>query len=324
MQSLAADYVVPRDMKRANDVVRKLMRYYASAGRNGCRNACAQLFGHESWESLGLSCGQIDVLGPFDEECVDLPRRRRAQARLLCSSLGGVDPDEHCDRPVRAHGSLPDPVGDNLLAELRLVQAGRRYQQLLARVLVDELQPTASKPQKGTGAEMLASASRGTIAALPLYLARWWSVNLKHQREVGHDLSNVALDADSRADLLKFGQYWGSLCMYHAYGINWTMVIGTACLLAERYADLSLPLMAEIHAFRARRVTGESAEADYEVLCQLHWLKVLEYLSVFPRDDLEQVVQAQPKAFLADGDQVLKILSNPRSTLGTWRSGLAR
>jgi hypothetical protein len=107
--------------------------------------------------------------------------------------------------------------------------------------------------------------------------------------------------------------------MYHAYGINWNMVIGTACVLAERYADLSLPLMPEISALRARKTNREMAEADYDQFCQLHRRQVVEYLAVFPRDDLVEVVQAQPKAFLADGKLVLKILSDPLSKRGTWR-----
>ena len=133
--------------------------------------------------------------------------------------MGRVNPDDRFDKPVRTKG-LPDSIESNLLAEVRLGQADRRYQQLLARVLVSELEPTSDEPEQFSGLEMLASASRGTVAALPLYLARWWKVNLKHQHEVAQELGNVALDANSRADLLRFGQYWGSLCMYHAYGIN--------------------------------------------------------------------------------------------------------
>lgn len=74
----------------------------------------------------------------------------------------------------------PDPIESVLHTEVRMEQAGKRYEQLLAQVLVAELQPTAYQPVRGSGAELLAGASRGTVAALPLYLARWWNVNLKH------------------------------------------------------------------------------------------------------------------------------------------------
>lgn len=224
---------------------------------------------------------------------------------------------------MRASGALPDPAVSILQSELRLTQAGRRYEQLLAQVLVAEIEPTADEPEKRTALELLASASRGTIAALPLYLARWWNVNLPHQREIGQDLYNVSLDANSRADLLRFGQHWGALCMYHAHSIDWSRVIGTACLLAERYADLSLPYQDEVRELLARRSTAALARADYQRLCELHWLQVVEYLNVFPRDDLEELVRAQPKAFLADGTLVEKILADPRSKRGTWRTSMA-
>jgi hypothetical protein len=294
------------------------MRYYPRAGRNRCRDACARLFGHDSWEDLGLSIELKATAAPFDEDCSYLDDRWRAQARLLCSLLGDVDPDEEFARPTPAQ-AVPDPIESVLRTEVRMIQASNRYQQLLARVLVAECQPTASKPDERACGELLASASRGTIEAMPLYLARWWSVNLKHQREVGEALSNIALDADSRADLLWFGQYWGKLCMYHAHTIAWTMVIGTAYLLAERYADLSLPNITDISALYASKPTDA-----YKRVCELHWLLVLDYLSVFPRDDLEEVARAQPGAFLANGNDVLAIFSNPRSKRGTWQSSGAR
>jgi hypothetical protein len=210
MQENLIDRVVPRHMRRANDIVRRLMLYYGRAGRAGCRDAAAGVFGHNSWDDLQLACMHQYPSAPFDEECQDLVRRWRAQARILCSRLGGVDPDGLFESPMRPKGP-PDPVDSIPRAEVRMEQAGKRYEQLLAQVLVAELQPTAYEPVRGTGAELLAGASSGTVAALPLYLVRWWNVNLKHQREVGQDLGNFPLDADSRAGLLKFGQYWGAL-----------------------------------------------------------------------------------------------------------------
>lgn len=323
MDSNSVDLVVPRTLRRANDIVKKLMHFYPNAGRASCRSACAHLFGHEDWEGLEVSCKQRRPGAPFDEACSDLARRRRGQAQLLCTELGSVDPFGRYDKPMQASGALPDPTLGIFQSELRLIQAGKRYQQLLARILVEEIEPTAGEPEKRSALELLASASRGTVAALPLYLARWWNVNLPHQREVGQDLCNVALDANSRADLLRFGQHWGALCMYHAYSIDWSMVIGTACLLAERYADLSLPYQEEAREMLARRSTAALTRADYQRLCESHWLQVVEYLNVFPRDDLEEVVRAQPEAFLADGNLVEKILADPRSRRGTWRTGMA-
>lgn len=320
MESNAVDLVVPRNLRRANDIVKKLMHFYPKAERAGCRNACAHLFGHEDWEGLELSCKQRRLGAPFDEACSDLGRRRRGQARLLCTELGSVDPFGSYDKPMHASGALPDPTLSIFRSELRLTQANKRYQQLLARVLVADMEPTAGEPEKRSALELLASASRGTVAALPLYLARWWNVNLPHQREVGQALCNVALDANSRADLLRFRQHWGTLCMYHADSIDWSMVMGTACLLAERYADLSLPYQDEVRELLARRSTAELARADFQRLCESHWLQVVEYLSVFPRDDLEEVVCAQPEAFLADGNMVEKILADPLSKRGTWRT----
>ena len=96
--------------------------------------------------------------------------------------------------------------------------------------------------------------------------------------------------------------------------------MGTACLLAERYADLSLPYQDEVRELLARRSTAELARADFQRLCESHWLQVVEYLSVFLRDDLEEVVCAQPEAFLADGNMVEKILADPLSKRGTWRT----
>lgn len=99
--------------------------------------------------------------------------------------------------------------------------------------------------------------------------------------------------------------------------------MGTACLWAERYADLSLPYQDEVRELQARRSTAVQAQADFQRLCESHWLQVVEYLSVFPRDDLEEVVRAQPEAFLANGNLVEKILADPRSKRGTWRTRMA-
>jgi hypothetical protein len=320
MESDVLSLVVPRNMRRANDIVKKLLYYYPQAGRAGCRDTCARLFGHENWQALEVSCKQQRLGAPFDEACSDLARRRRAQARLLCSELGRVDPVGLHDKPMRASDAALGPIPSSFRSELRLAQAWKRYQQLLAQILVSEIEPTAGEPEKHSARELLASASRGTVAALPLYLARWWNLNIPHQHEVGQALCNVALDANCRADLLRFGQHWGTLCMYHADSIDWSMVMGTACLLAERYADLSLPYQDEVRELVARRPIGAQAQADFERLCESQWMRVIEYLNVYPRDDLEEVVRAQPKAFLDDGDQVEKILSDPRSRRGTWRT----
>ena len=101
------------------------------------------------------------------------------------------------------------------------------------------------------------------------------------------------------------------------------MVIGTACVLAERYADLSLPYFTDLPALQTLHAAGARSSAAFEQLCQLHWELVIEYLSVFPRDDLEELVQAQPEAYLANGSDVLKIIADPLSKRGTWRSGMA-
>lgn len=116
MQVPTIDRVVPRCLRQANNVVRSLMRYYPRAGRAACRAACARLFGNDSWEELEGSRKQQRPSAPFDEACTDLPGRREAQAHVLCSSLGGVDPKGSFGRPV----PHPSAGGSNFWAEVRL------------------------------------------------------------------------------------------------------------------------------------------------------------------------------------------------------------
>lgn len=46
--------VVPRHVRRANDIVRKLMRYYGLVGRPRCRAAAAGVLGHNRRDTLQL------------------------------------------------------------------------------------------------------------------------------------------------------------------------------------------------------------------------------------------------------------------------------
>src|SRR5437870_1412175 len=47
--------------------------------------------------------------------------------------------------------------------------------------------------------------------------------------------------------LMKFGRYWGALCVYYASTIHWTMAMGVAFILAERYGSLWVQELEEFY-----------------------------------------------------------------------------
>jgi hypothetical protein len=155
---------------------------------------------------------------------------------------------------------------------------------------------------------------------MPQKLATWWRVNIPHQPIVADSLERFELDPGRGISILKFGVYWGELCLHYASRIDWTMAMGTAYLLAERYGTILVHSGTEILDL-APQLENCSDDEFAELLKPLivKQLKMASYFfEVYPRDDFQDAYAAQPSAFRSNAHECIEILNDPKSTGGSW------
>lgn len=157
---------------------------------------------------------------------------------------------------------------------------------------------------------------------MPQLLGRWWRVNIPHQPTVAEALEGYVLDPNRSISLLKFGGYWGELCMHYSSTINWTMAMGTAYLLAERYATIMVHQDPELYELAPRLEKCSDDEFNQLIRPLLDkQLKMASYFfQVYPRDDFQDVYEGQPSAFIQNAGECIEILNKPKSKKGTWKS----
>lgn len=295
--------VVPSSDLRAKRIAKTLKLYYPNESLMRCQAITAQLFGHADWFhmvnaiNLGLASAPYDDDEDLDDE--QWMQRTQAQKKILSLELGGV--------------TLSD--GITISEDPRT-----NYIQMLAGDLIDELTPTSRRvPPKLVMGNLFAEVPMDVVAELPVKLGRWWLHNLSEQPEVGEALTNYKLDVNSAPSLLKFGYYCGKLFFHYGQAINWTVVMGISCMLAERYADLQL--------LQIEPSTGDEEDVNLanssDPLTQakkveLHQAIAARYLTCSCREDLYPVYLNQPKAFKKNAKACLKIFANPTSRAGKW------
>ena len=326
--------VVPRSIERAKRIAKQLHDIYPHHPLAKTQAVTAHLFFQPDWHTLNAVLKAGKPAGPFDQELSEseFKQRRKAQRAIVCRELGGVDPDVSAP-PPKAPDYKKDPNSLILQAVMgsasphamnRLEMAAIRWQQRLAMETINEIGPTLEKPSPQTAVTDLFTLCSGEwLATLPQLLARWWRVNVPHQPIVADSLDGYVLEPNRRISLLKFGGYWGELCMHYASTIDWTMAMGTAYLLAERYGTIMVhedPALYEI-APRLKHCSDEEFDTLLEPFFDKQTQFARYFFEVYPRDDFQDVYDAQPFAFAKDAGECIKILKSPKSKKGKWKDG---
>lgn len=325
--------VVPRSIARAKRIAKLLQSFYPSRKLATCQATTAHLFGHKDWHALEAACKVADTKTPslFDEQLDDdaFMHRRTEQLAMVCQELGGVDPTAEHDRPLSltAKKSMTEPelmqhfAAIPAQSELRLERASARWSVTFAFNVIDEIAPTAEEANDADEySDFMGMAGAEYMQQLPSLLGRWWSVNVPHQPEVGAALSAFALNPHRSTSLLKFGHYWGSLCVYYADRINWTMAMGVAYMLADRYASIFVQQQEPFFDLigSESELTEDSIAAAMPEFTRLADFARHEFFECYPRDDFAEVFSKQPIAFVKNAGEVREILSTPGSKRGTW------
>lgn len=320
--------VVPRSLDRAKRIAKQLHEIYPQAPLAKCQEVTAHLFFQPDWHTLNAALKAGSPAGVFDDELTEdaFKQRRKAQRAIACRELGGVDPESKAPPPQKLEPLDPEAFMGSFSrhAMNRLEMAVIRWQQRLASEAINEIDPTFEKPsKKSIVTDLLTLCPGDWLATMPQLLARWWRVNIPHQPTVADTLDAYTLDPDRSISLLKFGGYWGELCMHYASTIDWTMAMGTAYLLAERYATIMVHQDPALYELAPR--LENCSEAEFEQLIEPFFDKQTKlasyYFEVYPRDDFQKVYGAQPLAFAKNAGDCIKILSKPKSKKGTWKAG---
>lgn len=326
--------VVPRSLERAKRVAKKLHRFYPRHPLSKCQGTTARLYGHKDWHALEQAIANKMASAALDDElsAAELRDRFKHQYRIICIELTEVDPDadypapdQPRPNPTLTHAELAvHALALRALVPTRVEQASKRFEQIFALEALREISPTSRAqfaPSSITTVDELSILTADHLNGLPLLLGRWWNANLPYQPDVGRTLSDYDLDSSSRASLLKFGQYWGTLCVHYAEVINWAMGMGVSYLLAERYGwDCTVchPIFDEyVSALESGATDAELAPTWHEVNNILHQ-NSSRYYKGFPRDDFWDSYRAQPVAFMKNAQSVIHILAEPGSRRGTW------
>jgi hypothetical protein len=307
-------------MERPKRIAKRLKAIYPRSTLSTCQAVVARLYLHADWHALDQAVKRGDESAPFLEELsdvADIRARVSTQIEILCRELGGVDPNAKDVDPDRT------PSLD-AISSVREARSAVHYQRMLACDVLSELLPTAIRsPPKQEAEAHLPHGERDIALALPGQIATWWRLNVPHQTVVADQWEAMEIDADSRVSLLRAGAYWGTLCLHYAHTIDWTMVMGVSYLFAARYASI---LAAETGEFRIlaecagdeRRTEAEREAAVREANKLLIDFAAL-FLGVLARDDLKDVFESQPDAFITNAKTCLTIFANPSSRRGTWK-----
>lgn len=331
--SHALSPVIPRNITRAKRIAKQLLAFYPACQLSTCQATTAHLFGFKDWHALEEVCKSPDAKspGPFDEQLDDaaFTQRRTVQMWIICSELGGIDPQADHGRPLgpSSKSSLTEAelqaqfAARNAQIDLRLEKAGARWSVVFATNVIDEIQATAENASEAVQyIDFLTRYEAEQLQLLPALLGQWWSVNVPHQPEVGAALKAFKLNPHHSTSLLKFGFYWGSLCVYYARTINWTMAMGVAYLLAERYGSIFVQQQEEF--CKLLQGEGELTEDIFAVAKPAFEIYAAvahhEFFECYPRDDFADAFSKQPMAFAANAEETMKILSTPGSQRGTW------
>lgn len=288
--------VVPRSIDRVKRIAKQLHEIYPYHQLSKTQEVTAHLFFFPDWHALITALKVKEPAGVFDHQLSrdDLSLRLKEQIAIIWRELGGVDQE------VNNH---------------RMDKAAIRWHKRLADLIITEITPTLEKPYpKPVLLEALGMCSGEWLATMPQRLAQWWTVNIPHQPIVAAALDQFVLDPDSRISLHEFGGYWGELCVHYASMINWDMAMGTAYLLAERYATIRIHYDPAFWDAVGR--LEHASESEINTILQPIFNNRDKYAGIFfeayPREDFLHAYAEQPDAFVMNAAEVLKILNSPK------------
>lgn len=313
--------VVPASIERAKRVAKQLHAAYPNTTLATCQATTAHLFGHKDWYGLGRAIKHNAPSAPFDEDLGDdaFNSRVRGQCAMLVRELAGINPDAEHSSTKKSGGHNHDDA----FRYARLAAANARWEIQFAAEIREELQPTAKHaPAHCEYDDYLVIYSFEAMSALPKTLGRWWAFNIPDQPEVAAAISSFPLAPNRRTSLMQFARYWGMLCVHYASTIDLSIAMGVAYLLAERYASLHVQDSEVLYEYADR--SEKASEADLDNLLNslsqeaFRWEET--FFSGFPRDDFASVFASQPNAFIDNAQEVINILSTPKSRNGIWKS----
>lgn len=318
--------VVPPSIARAKRVAKRLHDIYPNQPLSVCQAVTARIYGHGDWHALEQAVKAKTPSAPFDDDLssTDWNIRRDAQQDIVCRDLGGFDPAAESSPPE--HSAFDDLGGNSALISARLERASQRRAILQSAHALIEISPTSAKQLPAQEYHALFGLYPvNSLENLPAALAQWWSVNIPHQPGVAEPLRTYELDPHSPTSLIRFGGYWGTLCMHYADVIDWGMAKGTAFLLADRYGVLATQESDAWWAFveRIGETTEAENEADYAGVMTSYTVAMETYFKVYPRDDFIGQAIAEPVILKKAAKACIKILENPKSRKGTWKRSKA-
>ena len=309
------DAVVPKSIESVKIFAKELYRNFPNSKLADCQQCAAHVFGHESLHALEEAIKRGEVSGPLDEDLSDeeLHRRFIRQWGLVCLELGNVLLDDPYEPPEPS-----ETLSSNgLKSLLRIEAAAARATKLLAQEVLMESGPTRgfSLGEVNVLPYEFILPDQDTMENFNERIAIWWRKNIPEQPGVADALSSYSWDRNRRASIIRFGMYWGELCMHYAHTINWTMCMGTALLLAEQYTWIEIfrgGMLLDI----ADAAGDKDIERAIEEMNKFRMKEVQSFLGAYVRDDM---IAAGYVALEKNAIQVMKILKTPNSRRGIWK-----
>jgi hypothetical protein len=308
--------VVPSTMDGPKRFAKELKRFWPTKSLGACHEATAHVFGHADWHSLETSCARHARSAPLDEELgtEKAIRRFAAQRDIIAVEVGGLDPTQTYEPP-----KMPESLSSmseeefvqflqarEALTDSRVYNALGRMSNAMCDALLMELSPTAQ--QRLPIIEVVDSADsvapQGFIAELPARLAQWCQVNVPARPTIPDECRTCYWHKDRPVAILSFAAFWGSLNLVEARTIDFTMGGGTAYLLAHQFVEAMVAI---------QQPTREFSEAE---LPQAKFAMFSYFYSIYPRDDF---IKMPPSWHRKNAEDVVKILSNPKSRRGTFK-----
>lgn len=308
--------VVPASINRVKRIAKQLHTIYPEHPLSKCQKVTAGLFFYKDWHSLHQATINGSKKGLFDDDISENQYylRIEKQISLVCLELAEVDPTDEALPPEPSEETFGLGASSSFV-QTRLSQCAKRTKKHIADLAVDEIKPTSEKPpSKIITTDLITVISDEWLKDFPNKLSGWWRKNIPYQPKVAECIEDFDFNINSRISLVKFGAYWGELCMYYAGEIEPGMAMGTAFMLAERYgSNLLHSDKGFINKVIELEDGGINAYSDIwmrEMTTYLAAQKDLTgyYFSSYPRDDFYPIFNAQPDGFIKNARDWEKIV----------------
>ena len=287
--------VVPPSIDRAKRVAKQLHEIYPQYPLSKAQEVTAKLMFWDDWHALDKAVKSSLPPGPFDSEFSESEYlvRMKEQVVILCLEMMMKDMKLRDERMLQVVREM-------------LEQPHYRFSRALAIEAVMETAPTAEYPKTNPPiVEIFKLSPNGEwMKLMPKMLARWWKKNIPGQPEIEEALEAFQLNENLKTSLLRFGQYWGTLCTYYADAIPIELVIGTAYIVAQRFATIEVHRDENFQNFVTEKLQGINDLEKNKLMGPWHREQLniaTVFLKAYPRDDVLQIYTSDPNRVMEIG-----------------------